>query len=130
MNHFGWRLAVALYLSVMLIVILVHYPFGGYTASRDVVIRVAHGKCPVMPSIENVKSMPTEELRDLFDRSKLCEDETESRIMSPLDWRSEEPLIRWFGPFKNVLLVVVLITIAAGIWLWAFSKKDDRTNEA
>ena len=74
--------------------------------------------------------MSNEELNRFYEQGRACRDETEQRIVSPLEWRSEEPLISWFGPLKNVLLIVVACAVGVAFWLWALGTSPGRADEA
>lgn len=127
----SFRTAVAAYVSVLLAVLVLHYPFGEYRLSRTVVVRAGQGDCPApLTDVERIKSMSTEELNRIYEQGRLCRSETEQQVISPLEWRSEEPLIDWFGPLKNVLVTLFASAVGVAVWLWAYGAKSGRASEA
>lgn len=125
------RLAIAVCLSIVLVGLVLHYPFGEYRASRTVVVRAGQGDCPTpLTDVEEIRSMSSEKLARIYEQGRLCQAVTEQRAISPLEWRSEEPLIAWFGPLKNVLVIVSASIAGVALWFWAFRARGRSESEA
>jgi len=116
------KLALSAYASIVLIILFLHYPFGEYLATREVIVKHAQVECPKELSGQQAASISDEQLRNWYQQSKDCQDQTEQKLLSPLHWQSQESLIDWLGPLRNVLVTIAAVTVLSCVWVWAFKK--------
>lgn len=102
LNNKPQHVILLITLLIELSVIFVHFPFSGYSIYDYDYSRCA-GYQPSFYAHDAQYCTPTESLK------------------SPLEWRSNGALVRWFGDMTNFLCTTLFI-LAAGLLCLHFSK--------
>lgn len=102
-------------LAAIAVVLLLHFPFEGYTAYRWETNPNRH----LCPSEEEFKK-PVRDA-DYYERLKYCY-EAEEKLRPFSEWRSDKPIIPWFGSTLHTAVTVALLLVLGLFWLWVFRK--------
>ena len=111
-------------LTVFCLILLLHFPFEGYEIDQYVITRYGHGNCP-RPSLDEAKKMTIEQLNKYGDDIKRCNNDVENQIRPFSDWRSNAPIIQWFGNVLHALIAAFFTYLIGGLWIWIFRSRDN-----
>lgn len=106
------RLGAFVTVGAILFIVLLHFPFAGYQYEHEVVTHYAPEPCKEPASLEELHNMSLEEIN--------CRNTTELQIAPISEWRSNRPVIDWFGSVLNTSVCICLLLIAGFAWLRLF----------
>lgn len=110
-------------LALALLVLLLHFPFGGYEVERYVTTQFGYGPCP-NPSLEDIMKMTSEQSAQNLEATKRCTDSGEMQTLPFPEWRSKTPIIEWFGSLVHTIAALAFTLSIGGIWFWIFRTHD------
>ena len=112
-------------LTIALLAIFLHFPFGAYKYSVNVITQLASTSCPEVPStLQQIKEMTLDEVRSRSEQASNCINQTEEQIIAPWLWGSEAPITPWFGPLVNVVWLLVFVVLISLLAAKLFGKKN------
>lgn len=107
---------------IVLTIIFLHFPFGGYDNERYVITRYGNNPCPNQLSIDEVNKLTAAEVDERIQMYKKCSNDSELKTKSFSKWRSKSAIILWFASPVNAIISTIF-AISIGIF-WIFVFKD------
>lgn len=128
-NHWSLLQRAGAFVSIfaILLILLLHFPFAGYQYEHGVVTSYATGPCEATPTLEEVKSMSAQEINAMAS----CLGTTEQRVLPFSEWRSNRPVIEWFGGVLHASVSIGLSLLMGFVWVRLFhvtGVQNARTN--
>ena len=112
-------------LFIASLIIFLHFPFAGYNNERYVTTRIGYGPCPKQVSLEEVKNSSTKEIKKRIEGYKRCSNAGEMRTIPFSEWRSKEPIIKWFSSVINTIVAFSFVLFIGVMWIWVFRNKNN-----
>jgi hypothetical protein len=106
-------------------VLLLHFPFEGYTIEHLVVTRYGHGRCP-QNTKEEIMAFSAEQLTHSVQQTIQCSNEYEEQRLLFDKWESKSPIVPWFGSVLHTFIVLFFITCLGVMWLWIFREMREK----
>lgn len=112
-----------LFLSVFLVLLIVlfHYPFGGYYYHRGDV-----EQCTQRFTEEIKPGATFEQWTKGLEIVAKCEKTVKSDWLPFDEWSSSQPLVDWFGSVVHTLVALLFIVVLCFAWLTIFQSQQDR----
>ncbi len=108
-------------LAAIAVVVLLHFPFEGYTVYQLETNPNKH-LCPSKEELEKFnKTVPDTDLHARLEFLKHCY-EAEEKLRPFSEWRSDKPIIPWFASTLHTAITVALLLGLGLFWLWVFRK--------
>jgi hypothetical protein len=107
-----------------LMIILFHFPFGGYDSEHYVVTRHGYGPCAPQITLEEMYELTAKEVNERIEMNKKCSDDGELRIKSFSEWRSNSALMSWFSSPVNTIISIAFSCLLGAVWVWIFKDKN------
>lgn len=116
------RIGLFVSLALAALVLMLHYPFEGYYFESFVTTYYGQGPCP---GLEDLKKATSETLAQVNEAAVKCNDAGEMQTIPFSDWRSNAPIIEWFGSVAHAISAIVFVLLLGLMWLWLFRTSDD-----
>ena len=109
------------------VVLFLHFPFSGYTTDHYVIVRFASAPCPPSPGLDAIKKMNMEQARIYSETMRECSNQEELQSLPITQWRSNDPVVWWFGSVIHTAVTFLFVLFLGGISLWAFRTRKNST---
>ena len=123
------RLGFFASLALATLVFFLHFPIHGYEFEHFVTTYHGVKPCPEAPLDADGKIRMGPEWDKKWDKWRedmnRCQDSGEMQILPLSMWRSNAPVIEWFGSLLHSLAAIFLSIALGSIWLWIFRTDDE-----
>lgn len=114
-------------LAIAALIILFHFPFEGYDIEHRVVTRYASSNCHIA-TLDELNKMTEAKLQEEARKQSLCSEESEMHLRPFSEWRSQAPIVEWFGSLAHAIAALCFVLVLGATWLWVFRTNDGRIN--